>query len=59
MAKHGRRVSEDDHRADAIFGEGTIVDVIGAGRTMKLHIRFDRAGRKTIAPRYAQLRLMS
>jgi len=41
-----------------IFGLGTIEETVGAGKTAKVRIRFDRAGRKTIVLRYAQLRLI-
>jgi DNA helicase-2/ATP-dependent DNA helicase PcrA len=41
-----------------IFGAGTIEELVGAGRMAKVRVRFDRAGRKTIVLRYAQLRLI-
>ena len=41
-----------------IFGMGTIEETVGSGRMAKVRIRFDRAGRKTIVLRYAQLRLI-
>jgi DNA helicase-2/ATP-dependent DNA helicase PcrA len=42
-----------------IFGAGTILEVIGSGKSAKLRIRFGAAGLKTIVLRYAQLRLLS
>lgn len=48
----GQRV---DH---PIFGTGAITELVGAGPSAKIRIRFDRAGMKTIVLRYAQLRLL-
>ncbi|MEE8558936.1 MAG: 3'-5' exonuclease, partial [Myxococcota bacterium] len=42
-----------------VFGEGTILERVGAGRSAKIRVRFDHAGLKTIVLRYAQLRLMT
>jgi DNA helicase-2/ATP-dependent DNA helicase PcrA len=39
------------------FGRGTILTVIGSGAGQKLRIKFERAGVKTIAIRYANLEL--
>jgi DNA helicase-2/ATP-dependent DNA helicase PcrA len=38
-----------------VFGEGTVVDSIGQGRSQKLRIRFERAGLKTVLVRFANL----
>jgi DNA helicase-2/ATP-dependent DNA helicase PcrA len=40
-----------------VFGLGTILGVSGSGIGQKLRIRFERAGVKTIAVRYANLEL--
>jgi DNA helicase-2/ATP-dependent DNA helicase PcrA len=40
------------------FGAGAIEEIVGAGRMAKVRVRFDRAGRKTIVLRYAQLRMI-
>ena len=45
----GRRVRH------AVFGEGTILSSSGSDLNMKLKIRFDRAGIKTVMVRYANL----
>ena len=45
--------------AHAVFGEGTVQEVVGAGAETKLHIRFDRAGAKTLKLKYAQLELLA
>ena len=42
-----------------VFGEGTILERVGAGRSAKIRVRFDHAGLKTIVLRYAQLRLVT
>jgi DNA helicase-2/ATP-dependent DNA helicase PcrA len=39
-----------------VFGAGTLVEVNGAGASAKVRVRFDHAGLKTMALRYAQLR---
>jgi DNA helicase-2/ATP-dependent DNA helicase PcrA len=39
-----------------VFGPGTLVDVNGAGAGAKVRVRFDHAGLKTMALKYAQLR---
>ncbi len=39
-----------------VFGAGTLVEVNGAGPSAKVRVRFDHAGLKTMALRYAQLR---
>jgi len=41
-----------------IFGAGRIMEVVGAGEATKVTIHFDRAGRKVIKLKYAQLRLV-
>ena len=41
-----------------VFGPGTILAVIGSGRSAKIRVRFGSAGVKTIVLRYAQLRLL-
>jgi DNA helicase-2/ATP-dependent DNA helicase PcrA len=45
--------------AHPVFGDGTVQQVVGSGAEAKLHIRFDRAGAKTLKLRYAQLELLS
>ena len=40
-----------------VFGVGTVIAVLGAGRNQKLRINFERAGIKTIMVRYAELEL--
>jgi DNA helicase-2/ATP-dependent DNA helicase PcrA len=40
-----------------IFGPGTVVKVLGQGANLKLRIRFERAGEKTIMLRFANLEL--
>jgi DNA helicase-2/ATP-dependent DNA helicase PcrA len=45
--------------AHPIFGEGTILELSGAGSSTKIRVRFDRAGVKTIVLRYAQLELLA
>ncbi|MEE8558650.1 MAG: UvrD-helicase domain-containing protein, partial [Myxococcota bacterium] len=42
-----------------VFGAGTVLELVGAGRGAKIRVRFDRAGLKTIVLRYAQLRLIT
>jgi DNA helicase-2/ATP-dependent DNA helicase PcrA len=42
-----------------VFGQGTILERVGAGTSAKIRVRFDRAGLKTIVLRYAQLRIIS
>jgi DNA helicase-2/ATP-dependent DNA helicase PcrA len=42
-----------------VFGAGTLVELVGAGPSAKIRVRFDRAGLKTIVLRYAQLRFTS
>ncbi len=49
----GRRVEHP------VFGEGNITEVSGSGAAAKVKIQFDRAGIKTIKPKYAQLRVLS
>jgi DNA helicase-2/ATP-dependent DNA helicase PcrA len=41
-----------------VFGAGTLLDQSGAGAHAKVRVRFDRAGIKTMALRFAQLRLV-
>jgi DNA helicase-2/ATP-dependent DNA helicase PcrA len=45
--------------AHPVFGDGTVEQVIGSGAAAKLEIHFDRAGRKTLKLKYAQLELLS
>ena len=45
--------------AHPVFGDGTVQEVVGAGAEAKLHIRFDRAGAKTLKLKYAQLELLA
>jgi len=42
-----------------VFGAGTLVELHGAGPSAKVRVRFDHAGLKTMALRYAQLRFGS
>lgn len=41
-----------------IFGDGVVLDAQGSGPARKLRIRFDRAGVKTLALRYANLEFL-
>jgi DNA helicase-2/ATP-dependent DNA helicase PcrA len=41
-----------------IFGEGTVMQVSGAGQGQKLRIRFDKVGVKTVLLRFANLEVV-
>jgi DNA helicase-2/ATP-dependent DNA helicase PcrA len=47
--RHGERVQHSE------FGTGTIVKVTGAGRDLKITVRFDRGGEKRLVARFARL----
>jgi DNA helicase-2/ATP-dependent DNA helicase PcrA len=51
--------AEGSRVAHPVFGQGTIVELVGSGLGAKLRIRFDRAGLKTLKLKYAQLELLA
>ena len=50
-----KKINVDNKVVHKKFGEGIVLEVFGFGSDPKLHIEFDKEGRKTILSSYVKL----